>query len=64
MNEQPMKCSIGSVAILMILSIFQIACVYAYFNADELSISSIYAIGLFVGGIQVSNSEIYFCSLC
>lgn len=53
-SEKPMKCTIGYIAVWSICFIFEVGCLYAYFNAAQLSISPIYAIGTFVGASQVS----------
>lgn len=53
-NEKSMKCSIGFVVVLTILSIIEIGSIYTYFNGRELSISPLYAIGIFIGAIEVS----------
>lgn len=47
--------SIGFVAILAILLLAAISCVYTYANAKELSVSPMFAMGTFIGLHQVSS---------
>lgn len=62
-SDKPMKCTIGFIAVWSICFIFEVGCLYAYFNATQLSISPIYAIGTFVGASQVSNGSILHSSV-
>lgn len=55
-NEIPIKYSIGYFAILSILLVAVLGCVYTYFNAKQLSISPIYAIGISAAAMQVSDA--------
>lgn len=54
-DEKPAKYSIGFVAIVLIFVITDIGAIYAYLNAESLSISPVFAIGTFFCGWQVSK---------
>lgn len=55
-SEKRMRYTIGYFAIWTIYIFMEIGCLYAYFNANELSISPIYSIGTFISTSQVSYS--------
>lgn len=56
-NEKATKCSIGFIAILMIMTVAQIGYAYTYSNAKQLSISPIFSMGVFLGAMQVSEPK-------
>lgn len=53
-DERPIKYSIGFFAFSLLILIIPIGCIYAYFNSKQLAVSPIFAIGMCIGGIQVS----------
>lgn len=54
-NESPMKCSIGYMAVLAIFMIIAVDCIYGCLNAKQLNVSPIFTISVFIGILQVSS---------
>lgn len=57
-SKKPMQYTIGYIAMWTIFLLMEIGCIYTFFNAHELSISPIYAIGICIGASQVSKYNI------
>lgn len=54
-NEKRVQNGFGFIAILSVYILFEFGCIYTYFNGKQLSVSPIFALGIFCATTQVSK---------